>query len=40
MNDLSSAPKQERPRKPDWIRVKAPVSKGYQETRDLMRTLG
>lgn len=23
--------------KPDWIRVKAPVSKGYQETRDLMR---
>ncbi len=40
MNDLSSTPKQERPRKPDWIRVKAPVSKGYQETRDLMRTLG
>jgi lipoic acid synthetase len=24
-------------RKPDWIRVKAPVSKGYQETRELMR---
>ena len=23
--------------KPDWIRVKAPVSKGYAETRDLMR---
>ena len=23
--------------KPDWIRVKAPVSKGYKETRDLMR---
>ncbi|MCI5049173.1 MAG: lipoyl synthase [Rickettsiales bacterium] len=23
--------------KPDWIRVKAPVSKGYTETRDLMR---
>ncbi|MBP9692811.1 MAG: lipoyl synthase [Alphaproteobacteria bacterium] len=23
--------------KPDWIRVKAPVSKEYQETRDLMR---
>ena len=36
MNDLSSAP---RARKPDWIRVKAPVSKGYQETRDLMRGL-
>jgi lipoic acid synthetase len=26
-------------RKPDWIRVKAPVSKEYQETRDLMRRL-
>src|SRR4051812_35787507 len=26
-------------RKPDWIRVKAPVSKEYQETRDLMRSL-
>lgn len=24
-------------KKPDWIRVKAPVSKGYMETRDLMR---
>lgn len=23
--------------KPDWIRVKAPVSKGYHETKDLMR---
>ncbi|WP_353230701.1 lipoyl synthase [Novosphingobium sp.] len=37
MNDISTAPA--RPRKPDWIRVKAPVSKGYQETRDLMRDL-
>src|SRR6187399_2012743 len=26
-------------RKPDWIRVKAPVSKGYAETRRLMRSL-
>lgn len=26
-------------RKPDWIRVKAPTSKTYQETRDLMRDL-
>ncbi|MCP5380768.1 MAG: lipoyl synthase [Kordiimonadaceae bacterium] len=26
-------------RKPDWIRVKAPVSKGYNETRNLMRGL-
>lgn len=48
MNDLSGAPTdvtppaEERPlrlRKPDWIRVKAPVSKGYQETRKLMRDL-
>jgi lipoic acid synthetase len=28
---------QNRLKKPDWIRVKAPVSKEYQETRDLMR---
>ena len=43
MNDLSSAPKPaprpERQRKPDWIRVKAPVSKAYHETRQLMREL-
>ncbi len=25
-------------RKPDWIRVKAPVSKGYRETRDVVRS--
>ena len=35
--------KQRRPdapiqRKPDWIRVKAPVSKGYQATRDIVRS--
>jgi lipoyl synthase len=29
-----------RPRKPDWIRVKAPTSPGYHETRKLMRELG
>lgn len=29
----------ERQRKPDWIRVKAPTSKGYGETRKLMRDL-
>jgi lipoic acid synthetase len=40
MNDLSSPPKAERQRKPDWIRVKAPTSKGYGETRQLMRGLG
>ena len=36
--------KQKRPdrpsgRKPEWIRVKAPTSKGYQETRELARGL-
>jgi lipoic acid synthetase len=48
MNDLSSAPApivetetaQPVLRKPDWIRVKAPVSKEYGKTRDLMRGLG
>ena len=43
MNDLASAPigaRPERQRKPDWIRVKAPGSKGYGETRQLMRDLG
>ncbi|MEE9380437.1 MAG: lipoyl synthase [Hyphomonadaceae bacterium] len=27
-------------RKPDWIRVKAPVSRGYAETRDIVKSLG
>ncbi|MGN6551271.1 MAG: lipoyl synthase [Pararhizobium sp.] len=27
-------------RKPDWIRVKAPTSKGYQETRSIVKTHG
>lgn len=44
MNDMSAAPlpgpAPERQRKPDWIRVKAPTSKAYGETRDLMRSLG
>lgn len=35
VNRPSSAPQ----RKPDWIRVKAPVSREYQETRALMRRL-
>lgn len=39
MNDLANAPKPERQRKPDWIRVKAPTSRGYGETRQLMRDL-
>jgi len=37
MNDLS--PPQPRQRKPDWIRVKAPTSQAYGETRQLMRDL-
>ena len=32
-------PDQPSPPKPSWIRVKAPVSREYQETRDLMRAL-
>lgn len=30
-------PDNPQPKKPDWIRVKAPVSKGYQETRKIIR---
>ncbi|MGO4854806.1 lipoyl synthase [Phaeovulum sp. W22_SRMD_FR3] len=30
-------PDQAQPKKPDWIRVKAPTSQGYKETRDIMR---
>jgi lipoic acid synthetase len=33
-------PDQPSPRKPDWIRVKAPVSPGYLETRDIVRRNG
>jgi len=45
MNDLSAAPQPQpdnnvRARKPDWIRVRAPTSKEYGETRTLMRELG
>ena len=46
MNDLSNTPQgalsadqPARQRKPDWIRVKAPTSKTYAATRDLMREL-
>jgi lipoic acid synthetase len=31
-------PDQEVLRKPDWIRVRAPVSKGYAETRDIVKS--
>lgn len=39
MADMQSLPPQEptKLKKPDWIRVKAPVSEGYKSTRDLMR---
>ncbi len=37
MNDVVTAPV--RPRKPDWIRVKAPTSVGFAETKALMRRL-
>jgi lipoic acid synthetase len=45
MNDLSAPPQPQpdnsgRQRKPDWIRVRAPGSKEYGETRALMRELG
>jgi len=46
MNDLARTPSSDQPserparqRKPDWIRVRAPVSEGYHETRRLMREL-
>ncbi|MBI1418128.1 MAG: lipoyl synthase [Limimaricola sp.] len=31
-------PDNAQPKKPDWIRVKAPTSDGYRTTRDIMRT--
>ena len=31
-------PDRPQPRRPDWLRVKAPVSRAYNETRKLMRT--
>jgi hypothetical protein len=31
-------PDQEVLRKPEWIRVKAPVSKGYLETREIVKS--
>lgn len=30
-------PDQTQPKKPSWIRVKAPVSQGYKDTRDILR---
>src|SRR3546814_879533 len=41
MNDLSGTPAARpiRQRKPDWIRVRAPVGEAYNATRNLMRDL-
>jgi lipoyl synthase len=39
MNDMTPLTRPERPRKPDWIRVKAPTSVGFAETKALMRRL-
>ncbi|MGV6838886.1 MAG: lipoyl synthase [Planktomarina sp.] len=33
-------PDNAQPKKPDWIRVKAPMGEGYQKTRDIMRDHG
>lgn len=40
MERMNEIPAKLHQRKPDWIRVKAPVSTGYQQTRTLMRDLG
>ncbi len=39
MNAPAGLPTPPKQRKPDWIRVKAPVSEGYAQTRKLMRDL-
>ncbi|MFZ1738837.1 lipoyl synthase, partial [Sphingorhabdus sp.] len=39
MNDITPIRTAPRERKPDWIRVKAPTSAGFNETRKLMRDL-
>jgi len=39
VTDTSATTKPARTRKPDWIRVKAPTSAGYHDTRKLMRGL-
>ncbi|HMT42786.1 MAG TPA: lipoyl synthase, partial [Sphingorhabdus sp.] len=39
MNNPTPVRTAPRERKPDWIRVKAPTSAGFNETRKLMRDL-
>lgn len=38
MNDVTPLARPERSRKPDWIRVKAPTSTGFAQTKALMRS--
>ncbi len=40
MNEMTPLARTPRERKPDWIRVKAPTSVGFAETRAMMRRLG
>jgi lipoic acid synthetase len=35
--EKAHCPDNAQPKKPDWIRVKAPTSEGYKQTRDIMR---
>ena len=39
MNEITPLARPERQRKPDWIRVKAPTSVGFAETKAMMRRL-
>jgi lipoic acid synthetase len=39
LSPVPATPRPERVRKPDWIRVKAPTSAGFNETRRLKRDL-
>ena len=39
MSEADPVPLPQRPRKPDWIRVKAPMGKAFSETKTLMRRL-
>jgi len=38
-DEMAAVERPQRQRKPDWIRVKAPTSKGFAETKKLMREL-
>ncbi|HQU67503.1 MAG TPA: lipoyl synthase, partial [Albidovulum sp.] len=36
--EKAGKPDQAQPKKPDWIRVKAPTSAGYKQTRDILKS--